>query len=102
MPSDRRWWPAAQRAARDGPGPWERRDSRGTVLVGVVSEEVRQRDLRQARPGQRAARAPARRRGADLPQRRGPAVGRLALVRSLPCDAPDQLLERVRARITRV
>ena len=38
----------------------------------------------QARPGQRAARAPARRRGADLPQGRGPAVSHEAS----PPDVP--------------
>ncbi len=53
-------------------GPRQRRHRPGAVPVRIVGREARQRDLRQARPCQRAAGAPAGRRRADLPARRWP------------------------------
>ena len=62
----------AGRAARDGPGPRQRGHRAGALLVGVIGGETRQRHLRQARPGQRAAGAPAGGCRPDLPARRRP------------------------------
>ena len=69
-------------------GRGKRRHRPGAVPVRVVGGEARQRDLRQARPGQRAAGKPAGRRGPDVPARREPAPAWLTTRHGRPQSRP--------------
>jgi CheY-like chemotaxis protein len=64
--------PGAGRAARNGPGPQQRRHRPGAHPFRVGGREARQRDLHQARAGPGAAAAPPSECGGHVPTRRRP------------------------------